>query len=121
MRVADAEQAVALVNDSRMGLGAAVFAADLQRGEEIARRLQVGAVCVNDAAVSYFALAAPMGGIKESGIGVRHGPEGIRKYCRSQTIVITSRLMPAREPQFYPYTRRSSWLVRRLLRLLYRR
>ena len=121
MRVADADEAVALVNDSRMGLGAAVFAADLARGEEIARRLEVGAVCVNDAAVNYFALAAPMGGVKESGIGVRHGPEGIRKYCRPQTIVITSRLMPAREPQMYPYTRRSARLMRTLLRLLYRR
>ena len=66
-----------------MGLGAAVFAADAQRGEALARRLEVGAVCVNDAAVNYFALEAPMGGVKESGIGVRHGAEGIRKYCRA--------------------------------------
>jgi acyl-CoA reductase-like NAD-dependent aldehyde dehydrogenase len=121
MRVADAEQAIELVNDSRMGLGAAVFAADLARGEEIARRLEVGAVCVNDAAVNYFALAAPMGGVKESGIGVRHGAEGIRKYCRPQTIVIAASLMPAREPQMFPYTKTSARLIGALLRLLYRR
>ena len=105
-----------------MGLGAAVFAADLARGEAIARRLAVGAVCVNDAAVNYFALEAPMGGTKESGIGVRHGPEGIRKYCTSaQTILLTPRLMPRREPQMYPYTKASARLVRRLLSALYRR
>ena len=121
MKVADADQAVALANDSRMGLGAAVFAADLQRGEAIARRLAVGAVCVNDAAVNYFALEAPMGGIKESGIGVRHGPEGIRKFTTSQTIVLTPRLMLRREPQMYPYTKVSAPLVRRLLSALYRR
>ena len=121
MKVADADQAVALVNDSRMGLGAAVFAADLERGEAIARRLAVGAVCVNDAAVNYFALEAPMGGVKESGIGVRHGPEGIRKYCTSQTILLTPRLMLRREPQMYPYTKASARLVRRLLKVLYRR
>ena len=121
MKVADAEQAVALVNDSPMGLGAAVFAADLQRGEAIARRLSVGAVCVNDAAVNYFALEAPMGGIKESGIGVRHGPEGIRKFTTSQTILLTPRLMLRREPQMYPYTKVSAPLVRRLLTALYRR
>jgi acyl-CoA reductase-like NAD-dependent aldehyde dehydrogenase len=121
MAVADADEAVALVNDSRMGLGAAVFAADLHAGEAVARRLEVGAVCVNDAAVNYFALEAPMGGVKESGIGVRHGPEGIRKYCRGQTIVVTSRLVPAREPQMYPYTRTRARLVAALLRLLYRR
>jgi acyl-CoA reductase-like NAD-dependent aldehyde dehydrogenase len=121
MRVADAAEAVAAVNDSTMGLGAAVFAADLARGEEIARSLDVGAVCVNDAAVNYFALAAPMGGVKESGIGVRHGAEGIRKYCRPQTIVLTSRLVPAHEPQMFPYTRSRSRLVAALLRVLYRR
>jgi len=83
--------------------------------------LEVGAVCVNDAAVNYFALEAPMGGVKESGIGVRHGPEGIRKYCRGQTIVVTGRLMPAREPQMYPYTRARARLIAALLRLFYRR
>ena len=121
MRVADAAEAIAAVNDSPMGLSAAVFAADLAAGEEIARKLEVGAVCVNDAAINYFALAAPMGGAKESGIGVRHGAEGIRKYCRAQTIVISSRLLPAHEPQMYPYTRAGSRLVRTLLRVLYGR
>jgi acyl-CoA reductase-like NAD-dependent aldehyde dehydrogenase len=121
MAVSGADEAVALVNDSPMGLGAAVFAADSASGEALARRLEVGAVCVNDAAVNYFALAAPMGGVKESGIGVRHGAEGIRKYCRAQTILLSPRAMPAREPQFYPYSKRSARLVRTLLRVLYRR
>jgi acyl-CoA reductase-like NAD-dependent aldehyde dehydrogenase len=121
MKVADADEAVALVNDSRMGLGAAVFAGDLERGEALARRLEVGAACVNDAALNYFALEAPMGGVKESGIGVRHGPEGIRKYCTTQTILLTPRLMLRREPQMYPYSKSSATLVRRLLQVLYRR
>jgi acyl-CoA reductase-like NAD-dependent aldehyde dehydrogenase len=121
MRVADADEAVALVNDSPMGLGAAVFAADAERGEALARALDVGAVCVNDAAVNYFALEAPMGGHKQSGIGVRHGPEGIRKYCTAQTIMLTPRLMLRREPQMYPYTGGFSKLARRLLRTLYGR
>ena len=121
MRVADADEAVALVNDSPMGLGAAVFAADLGRGEEVARSLDVGAVCVNDAAINYFALAAPMGGHKQSGIGVRHGADGIRKYATTQTILLTPRWMRSREPQFYPYTKSSARLVRVLLKSLYRR
>ena len=122
MAVAAAEQAIALVNDSPMGLGAAVFAGDLGRGEAIARRIEAGAVCVNDAAVNYFALQAPMGGLRDSGIGVRHGPEGIRKYCTPRTIVLTPRVgVPRREPQMYPYTRGSARLVRTLLALLYRR
>ncbi len=121
MAVSDEEEAVALVNDSRMGLGAAVFAGSTAEGERVARRLRAGAVCVNDAAVNYFALEAPMGGLGESGIGVRHGPEGIRKYCTQRTIVLSPRRMPRREPQFYPHTRRSARLVRALIRVLYRR
>jgi acyl-CoA reductase-like NAD-dependent aldehyde dehydrogenase len=121
MAVSGADEAVALANDSPMGLGAAVFAADTERGEELARRLDVGAVCVNDAVVNYMALEAPMGGHKQSGIGVRHGPDGIRKYCKTQTIVISPRWMPAREPQFYPRSAASSKLARVLLRVLYRR
>ena len=121
MAVAGEEEAVALVNDSPMGLGAAVFAGSAAEGERIARRLRAGAVCVNDAAVNYFALEVPMGGLGESGIGVRHGPEGIRKYCTQRTILVTPRVAPRREPQFYPHTPGSARLVRRLLALLYRR
>jgi acyl-CoA reductase-like NAD-dependent aldehyde dehydrogenase len=121
MRVADAEEAIARVNDSRYGLGASVFAADSEEGERIARRLQVGAVCVDDAAINYFALAAPMGGVKESGIGVRHGAEGIRKFTTTQTIVLSPRWMPRREPQMYPFSARRTRLLRRIVRLLYAR
>ena len=113
MAVAGEEEAVALVNDSPMGLGAAVFARSAAEGERVARRLRAGAVCVNDAAVNYFALEAPMGGLGESGIGVRHGPEGIRKYCTQRTILVTPRGAPRREPQFYPHTRAPrAWCAR---------
>ena len=120
MRVADADDAVRLVNDSRYGLGAAVFARDADEGERVARRLQVGAVCVNDAAINYFALEAPLGGIKESGLGVRHGAEGIRKFCSQQTILIAPRWMPSREPHMFPSARMSKALAR-LPKLLYGR
>jgi acyl-CoA reductase-like NAD-dependent aldehyde dehydrogenase len=103
MRVADAEEAIARVNDSRYGLGAAVFARDGDEGERIARRLQVGAVCVDDAAINYFALAAPMGGVKESGI------------------VLSPRWIPRREPQMYPFRARRTRLLGRIVRLLYGR
>jgi acyl-CoA reductase-like NAD-dependent aldehyde dehydrogenase len=121
MRVEDAEQAVALVNDSRYGLSAAIFARDAEQGERLARRLRAGAVCVNDAAINYFALEAPMGGLKESGLGVRHGAEGIRKFTTPQTILITPRWMPRREPHMFPHRRRRTRLLGRLLAILYGR
>ena len=54
--------------------GAAVYTRDLERGEAVARRLESGAVCVNDALLNYYALELPMGGAKASGMGYRHGP-----------------------------------------------
>jgi acyl-CoA reductase-like NAD-dependent aldehyde dehydrogenase len=121
MRAADADDAVRLVNDSRYGLGASVFARDADEGERLARRLHVGAVCVNDAAINYFALAAPMGGVKDSGLGVRHGADGIRKFCAQQTVLTTPRWMPRRELQMYPYSARTTRLLGRVLKLFYGR
>ena len=49
---------------------------DVERGEELARRVEAGAVCVNDAQINYSALELPMGGWKASGLGTRHGAGG---------------------------------------------
>ena len=73
MKVADADEAIRMANDTRYGLSASVFAGDVKRGEQVAERLEVGACNVNDALVNYFHLEVPMGGWKDSGIGWRHG------------------------------------------------
>ncbi len=58
---------------------------DAAKGERLARRIEAGSVTVNDAQVNYVALELPMGGWKESGLGTRHGADGIRKYTKKQT------------------------------------
>jgi acyl-CoA reductase-like NAD-dependent aldehyde dehydrogenase len=121
MKVADAEEAVRLANDSPYGLGSSVFTKDTARGEEIARRLRAGAANVNDAMINYTALELPMGGDKASGLGSRHGAGGIRKYCAQQTIVVTPRLALKREPHMYPYKARSSRMLAGLFKFLYGR
>ena len=110
-----------LANDSPYGLGASVFSRDTHHGEAIARRLEVGAANVNDAMINYTALELPMGGAKASGIGSRHGPGGIRKYCSQQAIVITPRLALKREPHMYPYKSRTSRLLAGVFKFLYGR
>jgi acyl-CoA reductase-like NAD-dependent aldehyde dehydrogenase len=120
MKVADAEEAVTLANDSPYGLGAAVFSGDRDRGEQIARRLQAGAVCVNDALLNYVAVELPMGGWKASGLGTRHGAGGIRKFTKQQALFI-SRVHLKRDPYGFPYTVKTSKLLFKGLRLVYGR
>src|SRR4051794_37749637 len=120
MKVADAEEAVRMVNDSQYGLGASVWTKDLSRGEQIARRIESGYACVNDANVNYFAYELPMGGWKDSGLGVRHGAAGIRKYTRQQAILVT-RLAMKRDVHFFPYKPGTTKLLGRLTKLLYGR
>jgi acyl-CoA reductase-like NAD-dependent aldehyde dehydrogenase len=121
MKVADAEEAVRLANDSPYGLAGSVFSRDTERGEQIARRVESGAVCVNDAIINFAALELPMGGVKASGLGSRHGAHGIRKYCSEQALLITPKLALKREPHFFPYSKRGTKMFGRLLKLLYGR
>src|SRR5215208_8483131 len=85
MRVADPEEAIRLANDGPYGLQGSVWTRDTQRGEALARRVESGVCCVNDAQVNYVALELPMGGWKASGLGSRHGSDGIRKYTKRQS------------------------------------
>jgi acyl-CoA reductase-like NAD-dependent aldehyde dehydrogenase len=121
MKVADADEAVRLANDSPYGLAASVFGRDTTRAEAVARRIDAGAVDVNDAAINYVALELPMGGVKASGLGSRHGAGGIRKYTSQQAILVTPRLALKRDVHMFPYSRRGTRLLGRLLKLLYGR
>jgi succinate-semialdehyde dehydrogenase/glutarate-semialdehyde dehydrogenase len=117
--VPDDAAAVAEANRGRQGLSASVFSRDLATAEAMARRIRAGAVGVNDgAALAVGTVEAPMGGRGESGLGRRHGAEGIRKYTDAQTVV-TSRVGPVGPA---PGTRVQSFVAmgNRQLRLLRR-
>lgn len=114
MKVRDAEEALRLANDSRYGLSGSVFG-EKARAEKIARRVECGAVNVNDVLVNYLATDVPMGGWKHSGIGYRHGEPGIRKYCRSESVVI-SRFGGKRELTWFPYSKARRSVVAQVAR-----
>ncbi len=108
-----------LANDSRYGLDGSVFTRDQERARRVAEEMEAGSVCINDGLVNFVIPNAPMGGVKESGMGRRHGAEGIRKYCRQKTIV-TDRFGLKNELSWFPLTRRKTDMLRRLFRLFYR-
>jgi len=120
MKIANAEEGVRLANDSVYGLQASVWTKDTERGEALARRIEAGVVCVNDAQINYTAMNLPMGGWKTSGIGTRHGANGIRKYTKIQSLLVTRKALK-REPFMFPYKARQTMLLRRFLKLLYGR
>ncbi len=87
--VRDDDEAVALANDSEYGLNASIWTRDLARGRRLAARTRTGTVTVNETyAAAWGATRAPMGGVKDSGLGRRHGREGILKYTEPQTVAV---------------------------------
>jgi acyl-CoA reductase-like NAD-dependent aldehyde dehydrogenase len=87
--VRDADEAVELANTTTYGLNASVWSRSRRRAREVARRIRAGTVNVNEGYGSAWASTdAPMGGMKESGVGRRHGAEGIRKYTEAQTVSV---------------------------------
>ncbi|PSP39123.1 NADP-dependent succinic semialdehyde dehydrogenase [Halobacteriales archaeon QH_7_65_31] len=77
-------EAVALANDSDLGLAGSVWTEDLTRGRAVARRIESGAVFVNELAKSDPRL--PFGGIKNSGYGRELAEQGLRAFCNEKTI-----------------------------------
>ena len=76
--VKDEEEAVRVANDSEFGLGGSVWTADVERGERVARRLEVGTAFVNSFVKSDPRM--PFGGVKTSGLGRELSHFGLREF-----------------------------------------
>ena len=97
-RVDSEEEAIDKANDSPYGLNFSVWTSDPKHGGQVAARLQSGTVNINEAyAAAWTSVDAPMGGMKASGLGRRHGEHGILKYTEPQTIAV-ERLLPVGAP-----------------------
>ncbi|MQA09829.1 MAG: aldehyde dehydrogenase family protein [Pseudonocardiaceae bacterium] len=97
------DDALAMANASEYGLNGCVFTRDVRRGRHVGSRLRVGSVNINDGfAAAYGSTDAPMGGMGSSGLGRRHGVEGIQKYTETQAIA-TQRAGLFPPPRWMPY------------------
>jgi succinate-semialdehyde dehydrogenase/glutarate-semialdehyde dehydrogenase len=86
-RFRDETEAIAKANEGSYGLNAAVYSQDGKRARAIAREIKCGTVNINEAYGATFAsIDAPMGGMRESGMGRRQGPEGLHRYTEAQSV-----------------------------------
>lgn len=112
MAVGSAAEAVRLANDSPYGLNASVWSRDRALARRVAGQVCSGSVCINDVIISYGLTELPFGGEKASGLGRRHGPGGLQKYARSQSVA-EDRLGLRSEPHWYPYSKARMRLLER--------
>jgi succinate-semialdehyde dehydrogenase/glutarate-semialdehyde dehydrogenase len=84
----DEQEAIALANHSRYGLGATVWTQDLKNAERIAREIDSGSVLINTLMRSDVRL--PFGGVKKSGYGRELSELGIKEFVNAKTISITA-------------------------------
>nr|AIL24124.1 betaine aldehyde dehydrogenase 2 [Tamarix hispida] len=96
MKFDNDEEVIMLANDSKYGLGCAVFSGNQRRAKKIASRIQCGVAAINDFASTYMCQSLPFGGVKHSGFGRFAGIEGLRACCLVKSVV---------EDRWWPYVK----------------
>ncbi|MFF0489463.1 succinic semialdehyde dehydrogenase [Nocardia sp. NPDC004068] len=119
-RFTDEEDAIRRANATTYGLNASVWSADLARARRVADRLEAGNINVNDGFVTtYSAKGTPSGGVKQSGVGVRHGDAGLLKYTDIVNVGVQKvQVMAARAKQPFDKQLRQTMVTLRLMRRL---
>ncbi|MCW2974222.1 MAG: gabD2 [Thermoleophilia bacterium] len=79
------DEAIARANDTEYGLNASIWAGSRRDARRIAARVQAGSVCMNATLLAYAAPAAEMGGWGQSGLGRRHGRDGVLRFTKTQS------------------------------------
>ncbi|WP_433329245.1 succinic semialdehyde dehydrogenase [Spirillospora sp. CA-294931] len=83
----DLDEVIDRANDTPYGLNASVWTRNVARGRQVAARIQAGSVNINDGfGATYASYDVPMGGFKQSGVGRRHGAEGLLKFTETQAV-----------------------------------
>jgi acyl-CoA reductase-like NAD-dependent aldehyde dehydrogenase len=113
-------EAVRLANDSPYGLNASVWSQDESKAKRVALQLESGNVCINDVLVSVANPHLPFGGVKQSGFGRYHGPEGLLAFSHVVSVIQDPGKRP-RDINWYPYSRQQETLFVGLTKALFGR
>jgi betaine-aldehyde dehydrogenase len=98
-RVRDLDEALALANDSELGLGANIYTNDLSEAMRAVHEIETGIVWVNTPLNDNDAV--PFGGRKLTGLGRELGAEGLEQFRRSKMVMIAPRAEA--DPEWFPY------------------
>ena len=118
VRVKDEDDAIEKANSSGYGLSASIFTKSKKRGRALAQRTTAGSVCINDVMTNYITADLPFGGVGVSGIGRVHGPEGLRSFCQTQSVLI-DRFGLNKEPWWFPMSEGTKKLFKSLTKIIY--
>ena len=88
IKINNSKEAIKLANNSEYGLGGSVWTSDIEKGKEIASKIETGAVFINDMTKSDPRL--PFGGVKKSGYGIELSKYGIREFVNMKTVAINN-------------------------------
>jgi len=119
MKYRTIDEAIALANDSSMGLTGSVWSNDRKKAEKIGREIQAGVITINDHLMTHGMPETPWGGFKDSGIGRCHGGIGFEEMTQPQ--LVAQDLLPwiKRYPWWHPYSEKSYLGVRGIMQFLY--
>lgn len=98
----DMDEAIELANDSEYGLNSSIWTKDIDKGKRVASSLVTGNCMINDLIKNVGNPDLPFGGIKNSGIGRYHGPEGLRSFTNQKSIMINNSNKNS-EINWFPY------------------
>lgn len=118
MRYGSDDEAIALANGTRFGLGSTVMTKSRARARRIAEGLRVGSCTVNDFGFTYMAQDLPFGGVDASGFGRLNGREGLRA-CTNTKAILEDRLPLHLPAKLYPVQEGVYALARESIRALY--
>jgi len=119
MQVTEMDQAIALANDSDLGLTGSVWSRDRAKAQALARRIKAGVVMINDHLMSHGLAEAPWGGFKDSGLGRSHGQDGFNEMTQAQAVVDDLAAWAKQDLWWYPAGRDQYEGLRGMVRLLY--
>ncbi|WGI17182.1 aldehyde dehydrogenase family protein [Methanonatronarchaeum sp. AMET-Sl] len=95
-------EAIELANDTKYGLNASIWTENQNIAQKIARKLDTGNLYINDAVKNIGNPTLPFGGVKQSGLGRYHGPEGLKTFSHTKSIMINKN--KGNELNWFPYT-----------------